>query len=47
MFPPDLKLAKVTRVYKNKLKTPKDNYRPVSSLSWMHMGLAKNLEISK
>ena len=33
MFPPDLKLADVTPVYKNKSKNPKDNYRPVSILS--------------
>ena len=33
MLPPDLKLADVTPVYKNKLKNSKDNYRPVSILS--------------
>ena len=33
MFPPDLKLADVTPVYKNKSKNSKDNYRPVSILS--------------
>ena len=33
MFPPDLKLADVTSVYKNKLKNSKDNYRPVGILS--------------
>ena len=33
MFPPDLKLANVTPVYKNKSKNSKDNYRPVSILS--------------
>ena len=33
MFPPDLKLADVTPVYKNKSKNSKDNYRPVSVLS--------------
>ena len=32
MFPPDLKLADVTPVYKNKSKNSKDNYRPVSIL---------------
>ena len=33
MLPPDLKLADVTPVYKNKSKNSKDNYRPVSILS--------------
>ena len=33
MFPPDLKLANVTPVYKNKSKNSKDKYRPVSILS--------------
>ena len=33
MFPPDLKLANVTPVYKNRAKNSKDNYRPVSILS--------------
>ena len=33
MFPPDLKLADVTPVYKNKSKNSKDNYKPVSILS--------------
>ena len=33
VFPPDLKLADVTPVYKNKSKNSKDNYRPVSILS--------------
>ena len=33
MFQPDLKLADVTSVYKNKLKNSKDKYRPVSILS--------------
>ena len=33
MFPPDLKLANVTPVYKNKSKNSKGNYRPVSILS--------------
>ena len=33
MFPPDLKLADVTPVYKNKSKNSKDNYRPVIILS--------------
>ena len=33
MFPPDLKLADVTPVYKSKSKNYKDNYRPVSILS--------------
>ena len=33
MFPPDLKLADVTPVYKKKSKNLKDNYRPVSILS--------------
>ena len=33
MFPPDLKLADVTPLYKNKSKNSKDNYRPVSILS--------------
>ena len=33
MFPPDLKLADVTPVYKNKSKNSKDNFRPVSILS--------------
>ena len=33
MFPPDLKLADVTPVCKNKSKNSKDNYRSVSILS--------------
>ena len=33
MFPPDLKLADVTPVHKNKSKNSKDSYRPVSILS--------------
>ena len=33
VFPPDLKLADVTPVYKNKSKNSKDNYRPVIILS--------------
>ena len=33
IFPPDLKLADVTPVYKKKLKNSKYNYRPVSILS--------------
>ena len=33
MFLPNLKLADVTPVYKNKSKNSKDNYRPVSILS--------------
>ena len=33
MFPPDLKLADVTPVHKNKSKNSKDIYRPVSILS--------------
>ena len=33
MFPPDLKLAYVTPVYKKKSRNLKDNYRPVSILS--------------
>ena len=33
MLPPDLKLADVTPVYKNKSKNSKDNYRSVSILS--------------
>ena len=33
MFPPDLKLADLATVYKNKPKSSKDNYRPVSILS--------------
>ena len=33
MFPPDLKLADVTSVYKNKSKNSKDKYKPVSILS--------------
>ena len=33
MFPPDLKLADVTPVYKNKSKNSNDNFRPVSILS--------------
>ena len=33
MFPPDLKLADVTPVYKNKSENSKDNYRSVSILS--------------
>ena len=33
MFPPDLKLAYVTPVYKNKSKNSKDNYWPVNILS--------------
>ena len=33
MFPPDLKLADVTPVYKNKSKNCKDNNRSVSILS--------------
>ena len=32
IFPPDLKLADVTPVYKKKLKNSKDNYRPVTIL---------------
>ena len=32
MFPPDLKLADVTPVYKNKSKNSNDNYRPVCIL---------------
>ena len=32
MFPPDVKLADVTPVYKNNPKDLKDNYRPVSIL---------------
>ena len=33
MFPPDLKLADMSPVYKNKSKNSKDNYRPMSILS--------------
>ena len=33
MFPPDLKLADLTPVYKKKSKNLKDNYRPESILS--------------
>ena len=33
MFPPDLRLADVTPVHKNKSKTSKDDYRPLSILS--------------
>ena len=33
MFPPDLELADMTPVHKNKSKNSKDNYRPVSILS--------------
>ena len=33
MFPPDLKLADVTLVYKKKSKNLKDNYKPVRILS--------------
>ena len=32
MFPPGLKLADVTPVYKNKSKNSNDNYRPVCIL---------------
>ena len=35
MFPPDLKLADVTPVYRNKSKNSKDNYRPVGILSYI------------
>ena len=33
MFPPDLKLADVIPVHKNKSKTSKDDYKPLSFLS--------------
>ena len=37
MFPPDLKLADVTLVYKSKSKNSKDNYRPVSYPTYLQL----------
>ena len=42
IFPPDLKLADVTSVYKNKSKNSKDNYGPMGILSKIYLKFMKD-----